>query len=178
MFPGLHANQDEDIKSTFTLTNIVPQDISFNGGSWCQMEQHVKEVMDELCCDNSIKHLAFVVTGALPSVSSHLNPVNKVNIPDTLWTAFCCYSKIDGGKWLAGAHWGNNVPEYKGPKMVTKTLADLNNTLNVEPFKDANCIGHSQVSQYYPRPKKGDTCPLPKPNPNPIKCNPTQNIIG
>ncbi|KAK6291668.1 hypothetical protein J4Q44_G00374530 [Coregonus suidteri] len=50
LFPCSHANDLETQKSTFTLTNIVPQVVSFNGGSWKDMElgkfSEVKECSD------------------------------------------------------------------------------------------------------------------------------------
>ena len=172
LFPCFHANQNEDIESTYTLTNNVPQAAFFNSGSWKTMENHVKKVMDELCCDKEGKHLAFVVTGVFFNASLPLNKVHNVYIPYILWTAFCC--KIDGGKWLAEAHWGDNIAE--APNMEGKTLAELKTALKVEPFTNKECIEHSKVSEYYAEHKNGDTCPLPPPNPN--SCDPPQPKPG
>ncbi|CAL8377842.1 unnamed protein product [Gadus morhua 'NCC'] len=129
LFPCFHANSEDDQKSTFMVTNRVPQDPSFNIGGWKQMENRVKRVMDKYCLDQNKKLEAFVLTGAFPSDENM--PNTKVNIPKTLWTAFCCYSKVLH-KWFACAHWGANV---KG-RLEAKTVADLNLSLGVDPFPD------------------------------------------
>ncbi|KAK6291669.1 hypothetical protein J4Q44_G00374540, partial [Coregonus suidteri] len=104
LFPKSYANQPANQNSTFTLTNCVPQVQSFNDGSWRMMEREVRKVLLKQCRDNTGKPKAYVVTGAVPSKSNTLN--NRVNIPDLLWTAYCCKNKQ--GKWVAGAHWGEN----------------------------------------------------------------------
>uniref|UniRef100_A0A3Q3WMK0 Uncharacterized protein n=1 Tax=Mola mola TaxID=94237 RepID=A0A3Q3WMK0_MOLML len=117
------ANQDDRI-STFTLTNIVPQVATFNQGSWRRMESCIKCVMDKYCVNsNSVE--GFVVIGAQPSTNNTLN--NIINIPSMLWSAFCCYSDKEG-KWLASAHWGENVPD-QFTHLQTKTLAELHDKL-------------------------------------------------
>ena len=160
LFPNGHANSIDDQKSTFTLTNVVPQVKTFNGGSWKRMEECIQCVMDKYCLNQNNKHEAFVVAGAIPSANAQLN--NKVNIPKTLWTAFCCYSNVEK-KWLASAHWGDN--DNEDPKamklMTTKTLADLMSHVNVEPFKNKNCPRASTVSQYYTGVERKCNCPLP-----------------
>ena len=140
LFPSSHASDKVVQKSTFTMTNAVPQDKTFNVGSWGRMEENVKDRMDELCYNQNDQSEAFVVTGAIPSANTPpLN--NKVNIPTILWTAFCCYNKVSG-KWLAYAHWGDN--NANTPRLQTKTLAELNTAHKVEPFPNDNCRGASQ----------------------------------
>uniref|UniRef100_A0A3Q1FXM7 Uncharacterized protein n=1 Tax=Acanthochromis polyacanthus TaxID=80966 RepID=A0A3Q1FXM7_9TELE len=113
LFPVSHAFDTNDKNSTFTLTNIVPQDISFNSGSWQQMENCTKCVLQNYCINNNGDPEGFVVTGARPSRSNTLN--KWVNIPSMLWTAFCCYSH-NTKDWLAS----------------TKTLAELYQELSVK----------------------------------------------
>ncbi|KAK0149382.1 Endonuclease domain-containing 1 protein [Merluccius polli] len=144
-----HANEEDDQLSTFTLTIIVPQVISFNGGSWKNMESGVKCVMDKYCVNQNRKPEAFVLTGAIPSNSNYLmdnEGKNKknINIPKTLWTAFCCQK--GNGEWIASAHWGDNV-EKQGTHMVT--LGDLKTTFKIEPFPGDKCQKSSKVSEYY-----------------------------
>ena len=96
LFPKGHANNMDDQISTFTLTNAVPQGITFNSGSWNRMEKCIKCVMDENRFNQNDKRESCVVTGAIPSKNkNHYNKINEheVNIPKTLWTAFCCYSR-------------------------------------------------------------------------------------
>ncbi|CAB1345627.1 unnamed protein product [Coregonus sp. 'balchen'] len=119
LFPNSHAHDQETQNSTFTLTNIVPQVVSFNGGSWKDMECKVRNTLNDNCKDANNIIEAYVVTGAVPSESNTLN--NRVNIPSLLWTAYCCYNSTQR-QWVAGAHWGENIE--KG-ETLTKTLAEL-----------------------------------------------------
>ncbi|XP_029610682.1 endonuclease domain-containing 1 protein-like [Salmo trutta] len=125
LFPCSYAPDDAAKRSTFTLTNIVPQESSFNGGRWCVAELKVREALWNNCKKNNNKIEANVVTGAVPSN----NKLNLVNIPDLLWTAFCCEtSKKDN--WIAGAYWGDNKEELNEKELDTITLAKLYEKLN------------------------------------------------
>uniref|UniRef100_A0A8L0DMT9 Endonuclease domain-containing 1 protein-like n=1 Tax=Oncorhynchus mykiss TaxID=8022 RepID=A0A8L0DMT9_ONCMY len=126
LFPSSHACSLDTQESTFTLTNIVPQDRTFNGGSWRKMEEHVREkLMSDCISNNGIK--AYVVTGAVASKSNTLN--NRVNIPDRMWTAYCCYNNKKK-KWMAEAHWGWNKKEDEGKILNPETLGALEDMLN------------------------------------------------
>lgn len=146
LFPSSHANERDDKMSTLTLTNIVPQMKSFNSNSWNKMEACVKCVISNHCANQ-----AFVLTGAIPSVNDPLKkPLNnRVNIPRTLWTAFCCYNNVEQ-RWLASAHWGDNVAHNEErPFMETNTLEALLTTHGINPFPGPECPRESTVSQYY-----------------------------
>uniref|UniRef100_A0AAZ3QR81 Endonuclease domain-containing 1 protein n=1 Tax=Oncorhynchus tshawytscha TaxID=74940 RepID=A0AAZ3QR81_ONCTS len=128
LFPCSYAPNDDTKRSTFTLTNAVPQASSFNRGSWKTMECRVRKALELNCKDynnNNIK--AYVVTGAVPSSSNTLN--NRVNIPDLMWTAYCCYNS-NLGQWVAQAHWGENQQEDKGKTLKPETLGALEKELN------------------------------------------------
>ena len=127
LFPNSHAHNLDTQKSTFTLTNIVPQVVSFNGGSWRKMEEHVREKLMTDCINNNRNIEAHVVTGAVPSSSNKLN--KKVNIPDLLWTAYCCYNSKKK-EWVAKAHWGKNQDEDKEKTLKPETLGALEDMLN------------------------------------------------
>ncbi|XP_045070420.1 endonuclease domain-containing 1 protein-like isoform X2 [Coregonus clupeaformis] len=127
LFSKGYANQPANQNSTFTLTNCVPQVQSFNNGSWGKMECKVRKILLKQCLDNTGKPKAYVVTGAVPSTNNTLN--NRVNIPDLMWTAYCCYNK-DQGKWVAEAHWGENQGEGKGKTMPSNSMAELYEMLN------------------------------------------------
>ena len=111
------------------LTNSVPQHKSFNGRRWSPMEGHVKCVMDKYCKNNSGIPEAFVLTGAQPGVNK--TKQGGVNIPKTLWTAFCCYSK-ELRKWVAGAHWGDN--KENGDELTPQTVEKLNGKFGFKLF--------------------------------------------
>ncbi|CAB1340119.1 unnamed protein product [Coregonus sp. 'balchen'] len=106
IFPMQHAHDKDSSLSTCTLTNIVPQKTTFNGGSWCAMEKKVKYIMDKHCKCNLAEPMAYVVTGAVPGENTIKN---RVNIPDFMWTAFCCEYEL--GKWGSMAHWAKNEEE-------------------------------------------------------------------
>ncbi|CAJ1085721.1 uncharacterized protein LOC119027738 [Xyrichtys novacula] len=147
LFPADHAFDNSDKVSTFTLTNVVPQTVSFNGGSWQKMETCVKCVMQKYCINNNRAIQGFVLTGAKPSNNN--NKLNKrVNIPTMLWSAFCCYSSRVN-KWLASAHWGYNVVEVKSTYLQTKTLKRLKDTLGLEVFPGSQCPQDETVSEFY-----------------------------
>uniref|UniRef100_A0A674AQN5 Endonuclease domain-containing 1 protein-like n=1 Tax=Salmo trutta TaxID=8032 RepID=A0A674AQN5_SALTR len=154
LFPCSHAHDLDTQKSTFTLTNIVPQVVSFNNGRWKEMEENVREKLMTDCFSNNRKIKAYVVTGAVPSKNKTLNNTlknalnNRVNIPDLMWTAYCCYNNTLNNrvnipdlmwtaycclnkmkKWKAEAHWGWNK---KGKRKTLKpeTLGELEKELN------------------------------------------------
>ncbi|XP_070298490.1 nuclease EXOG, mitochondrial-like [Salvelinus sp. IW2-2015] len=121
LFPCSYAPDDESKRSTFTLTNIVPQDSSFNGGSWNRMELNVRTTLVKNCKNNN-QIEAYLVTGAVPNDNNDNNNNKRVNIPDLLWTAFCCKNNL--GQWEAGAYWGENIKD-NGKILNLKTLGAL-----------------------------------------------------
>ncbi|XP_052351680.1 endonuclease domain-containing 1 protein-like [Oncorhynchus keta] len=127
LFPCSHTPDNDTMRSTFTLTNVVPQKRGFNRGRWRAMEKRVREALVNNCKDNNNRIKAYVLTGAVPSKNNKLN--NRVNIPDLLWTAFCCYNS-EKDKWMAGAHWGENKEELNTEVLGPHSLADLNVMLN------------------------------------------------
>ncbi|XP_035624258.1 endonuclease domain-containing 1 protein-like [Oncorhynchus keta] len=141
LFPCSYAPDDDTMMSTFTLTNAVPQERSFNQGSWKTMEGRVREALVKNCKDNN-KIKAYVVTGAVPSNNIQLN--NRVNIPDLMWTAYCCYNS-EKDKWMAGAHWGENKEKRNTKVLEPHSLADLNVMLNQYYHVDGVVVGDVKV---------------------------------
>ncbi|XP_030286063.1 uncharacterized protein LOC115589362 [Sparus aurata] len=164
LFPSSYGHTQNVKKSTFTLTNAVPQADRFNQGSRKNMEECIKCVMDDYCINSNDQVEGFLVIGAQPG-NNKLN--NRVNIPSMLWSAFCCYSQSKG--WLASAHWGQNIPG--GDKYLqTKTLDELHNKLSTpssrfEVFPGTQCSLNTTVTQFYPevnskkREKQKCNCP-------------------
>lgn len=151
LFPNSYACDLTEKKSTFTLTNVVPQNKRFNRGKWKKMELCVKKFLDENCINNNNKKEGFVVIGAKPSDSvstdSSLLNNNKINIPSVLWSAFCCYSRSQN-TWLAGAHWGNNRDDDLN-YLETKTLGELHTTEGIDAFPGTRCPRDLTVPQLY-----------------------------
>eukprot|EP00063_Salmo_salar_P069502 XP_014044337.1 PREDICTED: endonuclease domain-containing 1 protein-like [Salmo salar] len=126
LFPCSHAHDLDTQKSTFTLTNIVPQVVSFNNGRWKKMECKVQTTLKLNCKDANDQIKAYVVTGAVPSNNNTLK--NRVNIPDLMWTAYCCYNN-NLKQWVAQAHWGENQKE-DNKTLPSNTLAELYDMLD------------------------------------------------
>ncbi|XP_055771027.1 endonuclease domain-containing 1 protein-like [Salvelinus fontinalis] len=129
LFPCSYAPDDDTKRSTCTLTNAVPQNENLNRVRWCTMECKVREYLEKNCKDNNNKIEAYVVTGAVPNNNN--NQLNhRVNIPDLLWTAFCCETS-EKDKWMAVAHWGENKEGLKNTKVLEPhNLAELYDKLN------------------------------------------------
>nr|XP_024001282.1 uncharacterized protein LOC112079617 [Salvelinus alpinus] len=137
LFPNSHAHDLDTQVSTFTLTNIVPQVVSFNNGSWREMEENVREKLTRNCISNNLIK-AYVVTGAVPSTNNNKQNEktlkNRVNIPYLMWTAFCCENKYMKNKqWMAGAYWGLNK---EGEALNQLTLGALEDKLKHFHGKD------------------------------------------
>uniref|UniRef100_A0A3P8XVY3 Uncharacterized protein n=1 Tax=Esox lucius TaxID=8010 RepID=A0A3P8XVY3_ESOLU len=119
LLPCQYAADIDAKKSTFTLTNAVPQASSFNRVSWRKMECSVKKILESNCIDANGKLKANLVTGAVPGN----NYLNKVNIPSSMWTAFCCYNR-NTKKWIAQGYWGKNEKSVKPPLITLKDLEE------------------------------------------------------
>uniref|UniRef100_A0A3Q3J1A8 Endonuclease domain-containing 1 protein-like n=1 Tax=Monopterus albus TaxID=43700 RepID=A0A3Q3J1A8_MONAL len=148
LFPSSHAFDISEKTSTFTLTNAVPQVPSFNQGSWSKMEDCVKCDLKKFCSAES-----YVVTGAVPGTEK-LN--NRVNIPSKLWSAFCCYSQKQK-KWLASAHWGDNVKKQPG-YLERKTLQQLKDEVKIQAFHQNICPFSETVAQFYKNLNEDNNC--------------------
>ncbi|XP_039902037.1 endonuclease domain-containing 1 protein-like isoform X3 [Simochromis diagramma] len=152
LFPNSYRSAVVNKRSTFTLTNAVPQRKLFNNGRWNSMERCVKCILDNYCINNNNQRKNFVVIGAQPSKENPLN--QRINIPSVLWSAFCCQSQKS---WLASAHWGNNTdlgPTY----LQTKTLAELHTELGIEAFPGKQCPNDESVTQLYSEPACKSHC--------------------
>ncbi|KAI7798695.1 putative endonuclease domain-containing 1 protein-like [Triplophysa rosa] len=143
LFPSCHSGDEVIAGSTFTYTNIVPQKISFNSGSWNRMERETIKVMSEHCRDKKDnKVLAHVLTGAVPG-NNKLN--ERVNIPSFMWMTFCCYNFNNNKKSLfSKAYWAPNKDEKDDTVTINEiTLQELQNNLNkkikVKYLFDKNC---------------------------------------
>lgn len=120
LFPVCHAESQSAKDATFTLTNIVPQNVQFNNFGWGQMELDVRSVMDQKCSPS----VTYIVTGAVPSTNNLVN--SKVNIPDYMWTAFCC---IKDDRSVSMAHYGKNA---MGEVPVPVSLEKLEEQLTID----------------------------------------------
>ncbi|XP_015283018.1 PREDICTED: endonuclease domain-containing 1 protein-like [Gekko japonicus] len=81
--PNSHQPNSDAKKSTFTLTNTVPQYEKLNGGSWANYEDKTMKVKTQGCKDT------FAVVGAVPG--NKYIAGKRVNQPSHVWSAACCY---------------------------------------------------------------------------------------
>ncbi|XP_020557574.2 endonuclease domain-containing 1 protein-like, partial [Oryzias latipes] len=139
LYPNCHAQDWNDKLSTFTLTNVVPQSIPFNSGSWAQMERCTKCFMENNCINTNGRIEAFVVAGAEPG-ETKLN--NKINIPSRMWSAFCCYNSRDG-VWLSKAYWGHNQPNMCD--LDERSCKDIKDSFGIQIFPESLCSSKKDV---------------------------------
>ncbi|KAM5124957.1 endonuclease domain-containing 1 protein-like [Mantella aurantiaca] len=131
--PSQHHSADSQL-STFTFTNMAPQDSNFNSGTWNQYESFLRDQILPSCSQTHILS-GVVVSGFSPSKGKWLR--NRVNVPDFYWSAFCCV-RGDGTRRTEG-RLGRNVSPYD---VQTKSIPDLEEILNktyggpVTLFKD------------------------------------------
>lgn len=144
LFPCCYSGDNVTARSTFTMTNIVPQKISFNNGSWGRMEKNIIEVMGNYCRDKNDQNkvLAHVLTGAVPGNTTQNN---RVNIPSHMWMTFFCYNSTSSS-WSSKAYWGANVEENINDNVTIseRSLEELQEFLseqwvNVTQLFDNNC---------------------------------------
>ncbi|XP_066574763.1 endonuclease domain-containing 1 protein [Amia ocellicauda] len=89
LVPVCHRSSKDSKISTFTLTNAVPQNPSFNRGKWRVQETELKAYIMKNCQkDQNNKPLAKLITGAIPG--NNWVKVDRVNIPSRMWSAFTC----------------------------------------------------------------------------------------
>uniref|UniRef100_W5LWM7 Zgc:158445 n=1 Tax=Lepisosteus oculatus TaxID=7918 RepID=W5LWM7_LEPOC len=117
LFPVLHADSQESSLATCTLTNAVPQHQHFNRGVWRQMESNVYDYSKTNCLQP-----VYIITGAVPGQN---NTKNRVNIPENLWTAFCCQDR-NSHQWISKAHFG---PNDDSGTLNETSVSHLENTL-------------------------------------------------
>ncbi|XP_037335948.2 endonuclease domain-containing 1 protein-like [Pungitius pungitius] len=157
LLPCSYGSTFDDKVSTCTLTNIVPQEKTFNSQSWNNMETCVKCVLDKYCRNNNGEIKGYLVTGAQPG---NITMNNRVNVPSMMWSAFCCQSH---GGWLASAHWGHNEEEKVNEKRLeTKTLRELEVKIGeaqIFPTPQYKCPLTTTVSHLYPNLANNCNCP-------------------
>ncbi|MGH0164476.1 UNVERIFIED_CONTAM: hypothetical protein FKN15_075654 [Acipenser sinensis] len=139
LFPVCHTESQSAADATFTLTNIVPQNVEFNNGAWNVMENNV---LENIKSNLPLNNKAYIVTGAVPSKNNLVN--NRVNIPDYMWTAFC-YKKDN--RWVSKAHYGRNA---QGEVLFPVSLEKLEEQLKIDYGPRQRDVSASQG--FYERP--------------------------
>ncbi|XP_057214484.1 endonuclease domain-containing 1 protein-like, partial [Triplophysa rosa] len=113
LYPVLHTNNHLSMLATSTLTNVAPQNPTFNQNVWLEHEKAV--IKDLKSCE-----VAYVLTGVVPDTNIKMN--NKVTVSKYYWRATCCLEK---GQYIGQGYYG---PDNNG--LVKKlTIKDLQNLL-------------------------------------------------
>ncbi|XP_041328630.1 endonuclease domain-containing 1 protein-like [Pyrgilauda ruficollis] len=116
--PCGHMDNKESKKSTYTLTNVVPQNSSLNDGQWKVYERKTMIEMTKGCTTT------YVVTGAVPGENYISN--KRVNVPSHIWSAACCLVGTEPRKaWGAIAENDKNKVEELSLGELEKRLTDL-----------------------------------------------------
>ena len=136
----------ENLDSTFTYTNAVPQKRTFNSGQWANYERLIVEKALTACSaglgdlylitgiseakyENDGLPVAMVVPmGTLGSNN------NAIRIPRSMWTAGCCVVPASKTVLSNFAVIGNNVEKIDKIKLVELGVADLQTFIS-EGFK-------------------------------------------
>uniref|UniRef100_A0A8C5QKA2 Endonuclease domain-containing 1 protein n=1 Tax=Leptobrachium leishanense TaxID=445787 RepID=A0A8C5QKA2_9ANUR len=121
--PSMHHSSESQI-STFTYTNMAPQESNFNSGTWNQYETFLRDQILPSCSQAYIL-TGIILSGSNPGEGRWLR--DRVNVPTFYWSAFCCV-KSDGTRWAEG-RLGRNTSPYD---VVTKTIPHLQDILSQE----------------------------------------------
>ncbi|KAM3616555.1 uncharacterized protein V6R79_019820 [Siganus canaliculatus] len=119
--PNLH-NKDLSRQATYTLTNVVPQTEKLNQRVWEPYENELITLFRDTRCTQ-----AFVLVGAIPSENKWIvkNNVNRVNIPKSVWNAYCCVDNNGNPTQSGGAiarYDSEKLEEYGDLKRMKRDL--------------------------------------------------------
>ncbi|XP_062990584.1 endonuclease domain-containing 1 protein-like [Elgaria multicarinata webbii] len=125
--PNGHQPDQDAKSSTFTLTNIVPQNIKLNGGAWNNYEQTTMASKTTGCKET------FAVVGAVPG--NNYIAGGRVNTPSFVWSAACCV--IDNNhrrSWAIIARNDQNVVHSLTLGQLEEKLGELYNCNRISLF--------------------------------------------
>ena len=137
----------ENLDSTFTYTNAVPQKRTFNSGQWANYERLIVEKA-LTACSAGLGDL-YLITGiseakyendgipkamVAPQTTLGTKGTPIIRIPPSMWTAGCCVVPASGTVLSNFAVIGNNVEKIDKIKLVELGVADLQTFIS-EGFK-------------------------------------------
>jgi DNA/RNA endonuclease G (NUC1) len=130
---GHHKTNIETYNETFLLSNISPQEITFNTGLWVVLETWTKKLQDESELENIT-----VFTGNIPSKKEvDFNGV-KINVPDYMYKLVACKHKENPNNlYIACFLMKNEPPKTKIHKIYKYlvSLKELTQIANINFFK-------------------------------------------
>lgn len=139
-----YSSSQERHDSTYTYTNAVPQEKSWNRGVWSKFESRIRRYAKETCTAGQFPWDLFLWTGTSFARIGKLNGkiklispwvpfkyLKEIAIPNSLWTAGCCVRQK--GISESFAVMGNNVRKYNSQSFTLQiTVAELQNILTFE----------------------------------------------
>lgn len=119
-------------RATYTLTNVVPQDAKVNRRAWSLYENNFPKGCNK----------AFVLVGAIPSADNWVIRDNspRVNIPESLWRAYCCVDS-DGNPVKSGGATVMNTANNGGNGVQEDSVENLQQFLTKK-------LGRGQVQLF------------------------------
>ncbi|KAM4706741.1 endonuclease domain-containing 1 protein-like [Discoglossus pictus] len=127
--PSGHHSSESQL-STFTYTNMAPQDATFNSGTWNQYETYLKDRILPACTQTHVIS-GVILSGFTPGQGKWLR--DRVNVPSFFWSAFCCAQS--NGQYRSEARLGRNASPFDN---VTKTIPELEAILSQEYGSDVS----------------------------------------
>ncbi|NXQ33561.1 ENDD1 protein, partial [Alaudala cheleensis] len=131
--PSGHRSGNNSKTSTFTLTNIVPQDSTLNKGAWKDYENQTMAQKTQGCSTT------YVIVGAVPGNTNISN--NRVNVPSHIWSAACCQTNIIMKTWAV-------IAENNKNQVQNLTLSQLEARLSQLYGRGQVSLFHSDCPRY------------------------------
>lgn len=138
-----YSFDDDQISSTFTYTNAVPQYATFNSGKWSAYEERIREYARNKCSprrgdlylltgtsDIRITDVTETTFHSETAIPNKMPEEPKIVIPNSMWTAGCCVRDHDQTVLGAFAVIGNNDPVKRHTFRLD--IKDLEKELAVE----------------------------------------------
>ncbi|XP_062382452.1 uncharacterized protein LOC134070202 [Sardina pilchardus] len=133
LYPRCQNCDQDQVESTFTLTNAAPQTAQDSKRWYDQVEKKIAQRMSDKCSERT----AFVVTGVVPGgkylgrFSFLFMNDHGVVVASHFWSAFCCKDKYDQNTLISEGY----ILEMKGDgsaEAVNQTLNQLNHDLAIK----------------------------------------------
>ncbi|NXF13143.1 ENDD1 protein, partial [Smithornis capensis] len=125
--PSGHHSTYSSRFTTFTLTNVVPQDEKLNNGAWSRYEVGTMSKKSKGC------KTTYVVVGAVPGNTYIAG--GRVNVPSHIWSSACCETNTTMKAWGV-------IAENKKNVVTPLTLGELEAELT-------KLYGKGQVSLFH-----------------------------
>jgi endonuclease G len=118
------SNNQEQMNETFYMSNISPQDYSFNRGVWKRLESRVRSYVNEGKADSIFVTTGPILHDSLPRIGKE----NKVCVPQYFWKVLKMYK---GGEFEYEVYYMKNEKSYEALNRFRIELEVLENKTNL-----------------------------------------------